>query len=69
MKKLLLILTLIPLAVWACFTPDRAEVLALEHPDMKKVYDLMNAVQYEIMANRFEDLARRLSGLTPSSEL
>jgi len=34
MKRLLLLLILTPLAVWACFTPDRAEILAVEHPDI-----------------------------------
>lgn len=42
---------------------------ALEHPDMKRVYELMNAVQYEVMANRFEALASRMSGLQPGEEL
>ncbi|WP_299844475.1 DUF2059 domain-containing protein [uncultured Roseovarius sp.] len=42
---------------------------ALEHPDMMQVYVLMNAVQYEIMANRFETLAGRMAGLTPGQEL
>ncbi|WP_420011452.1 DUF2059 domain-containing protein [Tateyamaria sp.] len=42
---------------------------ALEHQDMRQVYDLMNAVQYEIMANRFEALARAMQGLQPSQEL
>lgn len=42
---------------------------ALEHPDMRAVYDLMNAVQSEVMANRFEALAARMAGLTPSEEL
>lgn len=50
-----------------------AEVLeyteALEHPTMRHVYDLMNAVQYEIMANRFEALARAMQSLQPSQEL
>ena len=50
-----------------------AEVLAyteaLEHPKMRHVYDLMNAVQYEIMANRFEALARAMQSLRPSQEL
>ena len=50
-----------------------AEVLeyakALEDPDMRKVYDLMNAVQYEIMANRYEALAARMRNLQPSQEL
>lgn len=42
---------------------------ALEHPDMRQVYDLMNAVQFEVMANRFEALARAMSALQPSQEL
>ena len=42
---------------------------ALEHEDMRAVYELMNAVQYEIMANRFEALAAAMSGLQPSEEL
>jgi uncharacterized protein DUF2059 len=42
---------------------------ALEHPDMKLVYELMNAVQYEIMANRFEKLASRMAELHPGTEL
>ncbi|WP_299657910.1 DUF2059 domain-containing protein [uncultured Tateyamaria sp.] len=42
---------------------------ALEHPKMRHVYDLMNAVQYEIMANRFEALARAMQALQPSQEL
>jgi hypothetical protein len=47
----------------------RAYVAALEHPVMARVYELMNAVQYEIMANRFEVLAARMRGLTPAQEL
>ncbi|MEM6658878.1 MAG: DUF2059 domain-containing protein [Pseudomonadota bacterium] len=50
-----------------------AEVLAyaeaLENPKMRKVYDLMNAVQYEVMANRFEALAVAMQRLQPSQEL
>lgn len=42
---------------------------ALEHPDMRTVYELMNAVQSEIMANRFEELARRMADIGPSEEL
>jgi len=33
-KTLALALILLPVALWACFTPDRAEVLAVEHPDI-----------------------------------
>lgn len=42
---------------------------ALAHPTMQEVYALMNAVQYEIMANRFEEVASRLSGMQPSQDL
>ena len=42
---------------------------ALEHPDMRQVYDLMNAVQYEIMADRFEAVAARLRVMQPSQDL
>jgi uncharacterized protein DUF2059 len=42
---------------------------ALEHPKMRRLYDLMNAVQYEIMANRFEALAVAMQRLRPSQEL
>lgn len=42
---------------------------ALEHPDMQRVYDLMNVVQYEIMANRFEAVADRLRVMQPSQDL
>lgn len=42
---------------------------ALAHPTMQKVYALMNAVQFEIMANRFEAVAARLSGMQPSQDL
>ncbi len=42
---------------------------ALEHPKMREVYDLMNAVQYEVMANRFEALAAEMSRLQPSTDL
>ncbi len=42
---------------------------ALENPKMRQVYDLMNAVQYEVMANRFEALASAMQRLQPSQEL
>lgn len=44
-------------------------VVALEHPVMQRVYELMNGIQYEIMANRFEVLARRMADLHPGEEL
>ncbi|MGC1505791.1 MAG: DUF2059 domain-containing protein [Sulfitobacter sp.] len=42
---------------------------ALAHPQMQEVYALMNAVQYEIQANRFEAVAARLSAMQPSQDL
>lgn len=42
---------------------------ALEQPKMQKVYELMNAVQFEILANRYEAMALGMSNLQPSQEL
>jgi len=42
---------------------------ALEHPQMQRVYELMNAVQFEIMASRYERLAVRMADLHPGQEL
>lgn len=42
---------------------------ALEDPKMTQVYALMNAVQFEIMANRYEAVAERMSDLRPSQDL
>lgn len=47
----------------------RAYAEALEHPRMRRVYELLNAVQHEIMANRFEVLAARMADLDPGQEL
>lgn len=42
---------------------------ALEHPDMMTVYELMNAVHFEVMSNRFEALAARMGQIQPEQEL
>ena len=42
---------------------------ALEAPEMRRVYELLNAVQYEIMANRFEALALRMGDLQPGQDI
>lgn len=42
---------------------------ALEQPKMQQVYELMNAVQFEIMANRYEEMALGMRDLRPSQEL
>ncbi|OIQ27836.1 MAG: hypothetical protein BM562_14050 [Alphaproteobacteria bacterium MedPE-SWcel] len=47
----------------------RAYVAALKHPLMKEVYELLNAVQFEIQANRFEELAHRMRDLQPVQDL
>ncbi|MFS4583337.1 DUF2059 domain-containing protein [Phaeobacter sp. C3_T13_0] len=42
---------------------------ALEQPLMQRVYQLLNAVTFEITANRFEQLAYRLKDLEPAQDL
>lgn len=58
-------------ATYAEFSNDEllAYAEALEEPLMQEVYELMNAVQYEIMADRFEEVASRLAELNPGQEL
>lgn len=46
-----------------------AYAVALEAPEMRRVYELLSAVQYEVMANRFEALAQRMSGLRPGEDI
>jgi hypothetical protein len=56
---------------YQAFSDAEVEVYtqALEHPDMKTVYNLMNAVQFEVMADRYEALALRMKNLKPSEDL
>lgn len=42
---------------------------ALRDPNMKRVYELMNAIQHEITADRFEALAARMAGMTGGQDL
>ncbi|WP_170398802.1 DUF2059 domain-containing protein [Ruegeria arenilitoris] len=42
---------------------------ALEQPLMQEVYELLNAVQYEIMAMKFEVLASRMAELHPAQDI
>lgn len=44
-------------------------VEALEQPLMQEVYELLNAIQYEIMAMRFEVLATRMAELHPAQDI
>ena len=46
-----------------------AYVEALEQPLMQEVYELLNAIQYEIMAMRFEILAARMVELRPARDI
>jgi hypothetical protein len=46
-----------------------AYVEALEDPRMQRVYELLNAVQFEIMAGRFEVLAGRMAELQPGQDI
>lgn len=50
--------------------PDvEAYTVALEQKEMQQVYELLNAVQYEITANRFETLASRLVELGSGQDI
>ncbi|WP_422065105.1 DUF2059 domain-containing protein [Shimia sp.] len=42
---------------------------ALEQPEMMTVYELMNAVHFAVMSDRFEALALRMAELQPAQEL
>ncbi len=44
-------------------------VIALKNPTMQQVYELMNAIQHEVMADRFEALADRMAGAKQGQEL
>jgi hypothetical protein len=57
--------------VYRDFSDDdvAAYLAALEHPMMQQVYEVLNAVQYEVMAERYEALAARLTELTPQQDI
>lgn len=42
---------------------------ALEQPLMQRVYELMNAVQFEVMADRFELMAAEMAGMMTAEEI
>lgn len=46
-----------------------AYTTVLEQPQMQQVYELLNAVQYEITANRFEALASRMAEFTSGQDI
>jgi len=46
-----------------------AYVAALENPKMRQVYEILNAVQFEIMAERYERLATALADLSPQQDI
>ncbi|MCB1357066.1 MAG: hypothetical protein KDK53_11415 [Maritimibacter sp.] len=47
----------------------RAYREALEDPMMQQVYEALNAIQYQVMAERYEVLAGQIAGLAPQTEL
>lgn len=47
----------------------RAYREALEDPQMRQVYELLNAIQFEVMAERYEVLAGKLAGLAPQQDI
>ncbi len=53
------------------FSDEEVEAYAeaLEQPLMQEVYELLNAIQYEIMAMRFEVLAARMADLHPAQDI
>lgn len=42
---------------------------ALQSPKMRQVYELLNGIQFEVMAERYEVLAGKLAGLSPGQDL
>lgn len=56
---------------YQAFSDDEVEAYAdaLEDPMMQEVYALMNAVQFQIMADRFEAVTLRLRDIQPTQEL
>ncbi|MEM6306606.1 MAG: DUF2059 domain-containing protein [Pseudomonadota bacterium] len=42
---------------------------ALSTPQMQRVYELMNAIQYTLMSDRYQQMAVRMAELHPSQEL
>lgn len=42
---------------------------ALEDPRMRQVYEILNAIQFEVMAARYEQLAAALAGLAPQQDI
>ncbi len=42
---------------------------ALQHPKMQQVYEILSAIQFEIMADRYERLAAALADLEPQTDL
>ncbi|MEC7761644.1 MAG: hypothetical protein VX874_07015 [Pseudomonadota bacterium] len=57
--------------VYQDFTDDEVVAYreALEDPQMQQVYEILNGIQYEIMGDRYEELAARLAELTPQTDI
>jgi hypothetical protein len=49
---------------------DIAEYVAtLKTPEMQQIYEVLNAVQYEIMIEKYEELGSRMGELKPETDL
>jgi Uncharacterized protein conserved in bacteria (DUF2059) len=46
-----------------------AYVAALKTPELRQVYEILNATQYQVMIERYEALGARLGGLKPQKDL
>lgn len=42
---------------------------ALEDPEMRQVYEILNGIQFQVMGDRYETLASRLSELSPQTDI
>ena len=47
----------------------RAYLEALQQPQMRQVYEVLNGIQFEVMAERYERLAAAIAGLAPQTDL
>lgn len=57
--------------VYRDFSDDdlRAYRAALEAPEMRQIYEILNGIQYEIMGQRYEVLAAKLAALSPQTDI
>lgn len=42
---------------------------ALEEDEMQQVYEILNGIQFQVMSERYEEMASRLGGLAPQQDI